>query len=59
VALSVSSDFAGTEEIERKETAQWLRAFSAARPDNDIDSFRHGLAADLTRAWKVRDLTPS
>jgi hypothetical protein len=49
--------FAGTEEIEEKKTAQWLRAFSAAHPEDDIADFCVGLAEDLTRAWNAEGLS--
>jgi hypothetical protein len=49
--------FAGTETIERKATADWLRDFSAAWPDDDLGTFCHRLATALTDVWARDGLT--
>jgi hypothetical protein len=48
----------GTEEIEGVETAEWLRRFSAAWPDDDVSSFCERLGRALTEVWR-RDAIPS
>jgi hypothetical protein len=44
--------FAGTEEIEGIETAEWLRRFSDERATDDVDAFCHALAERLTEVWR-------
>jgi hypothetical protein len=50
--------FAGTEQIESRPTAEWLRQYSKAWPDDDVGTFCSRLAEKLTDVWR-RDGLPS
>jgi hypothetical protein len=49
--------FAGTEEIEGKLTAEWLRNFSAAWPQESVGTFCERLSDTLTGVWRQTDLS--
>jgi hypothetical protein len=48
--------FAGTEAIESIDTAEWLRRFSSACPQDDVDAFCTRLGARLTEVWRDEKL---